>query len=83
MTIAFIISAVIAGILFFLLISKRDELKKAEDQTERLNSRLQEMMKESNATKDFRLQAILEIMGLFRIVEMMDGYTLRNRVKHI
>lgn len=60
MTIAFIISAVIAGILFFLLISKRDELKKAEDQTERLNSRLQEMMKESNATKDFRLQAILE-----------------------
>ena len=45
---------------FFLLISKRDELKKAEDQTERLNSRLQEMMKESNATKDFRLQAILE-----------------------
>jgi hypothetical protein len=37
MTIAFIISAVIAGILFFLWISQKEELEKAEVQIKHLN----------------------------------------------
>lgn len=60
MTIAFIISAVIAGILFFLWISQKEELEKAEVQIKHLNGSLQEKLKHDTSRDDFRWQTVLK-----------------------
>ena len=60
MTIAFIISAVIAGILFFLWISQKEELEKAEVQIKHLNGSLQEKMKHDTSRDDFRWRTVLK-----------------------
>ena len=60
MTLAFIITAVIAGILLFLWISQKEELEKAEVQIKHLNKSLQEKQ-EHDATKgNFRWQTVLK-----------------------
>ena len=53
MTQAFIISAVITCILFFLWISKKDELEKAEVRIEHLNDILQEKQKHDTSRDDY------------------------------
>ena len=60
MTLAFIISAVIAGILFFLWISQKEELEKAEVQIKHLNGSLQEKLKHDTSRDDFRWQTVLK-----------------------
>ena len=60
MTQVFIISAVIAGILFILWISKKEELKKAEVRIEHLNHILQEKQKHDTSRDDLRWQAVLK-----------------------
>ena len=52
MTIAFIISAVIAGTLFFLWISQKEELEKAEVQIKHINDSLQEKLKHDTSRDD-------------------------------
>ena len=58
MTLAFIISAVIAGILFFLWISQKEELEKAEVQIKHLNGSLQEKLKHDTSRDDFRVDSL-------------------------
>lgn len=60
MTIAFIIAAVVAGILFFLWISQKEELEKAEVQIKHLNGSLQEKLKHETSSDDFRWQTVLK-----------------------
>ena len=60
MTLAFIISAVIAGILFFLWISLKDKLEMAETQIKHLNDSLQEKLKHDTSRDEFRLQTVLK-----------------------
>ena len=60
MTLAFIISAVIAGILFFLWITQKEELDKANIQNSHLNNRLQEELKKDTSRDDFRWQTVLK-----------------------
>lgn len=60
MTLAFIISAVIAGVLFFLWINQKEELEKAEVQITHLNGRIQEELMRDSSKDDFRWQTILK-----------------------
>lgn len=60
MTLAFIIAAVVAGILFFLWISQKEELEKAEVQIKHLNGSLQEKLKHETSSDDFRWQTVLK-----------------------
>lgn len=60
MTLAFIISALIAGILFFLWSSQKEELEKAEVQIKHLNGSLQEKLKHDTSRDDFRWQTVLK-----------------------
>ena len=60
MTLAFIISAVIAGILFFLWISLKDKLEMAETQIKHLNDSLQAKLKHDTSRDEFRWQTVLK-----------------------